>query len=373
MKTLLYFVSEDWYFYSHRLPIAKMAINDGYRVVLLTNSGDYKKKIRSEGIDLVSIDIDRGGFNLIKEFKTLLNVYKCYREINPDIVHHVAMKPVIYGTIVARFIGSIKIINALAGLGFIFTSERRKIKLVRNFFLFIFKLIFKNPSCSLILQNQDDFHYFLEKKIINKKFTTVIKGSGVDTNKFLPNYIKNDSVTVMLISRMLWDKGVGEFFKASELLKSSGIKANFVLVGGPDYKNPSTITETQLIKWNSTGFIEWWGEKSEIHKVIGNADIICLPSYREGLPKVLLEAASCAKPIIASDVPGCREIVQNQYNGILVPPRDFHSLADAIKILVNDQKKRIEMGQRGREIVIENFSENIVVQKTKDLYKKVLL
>jgi glycosyltransferase involved in cell wall biosynthesis len=372
MKTILYFVSEDWYFYSHRLPIAKRAVSEGYKVFLLTKSGQFSNKIRCEGIDLISIDIDRSGLNIFKELQTFYEIYKYYKKIKPEIVHHVAMKPVIYGTIVARLIGSIKVVNALAGLGFVFTSKHRKFKLIRKAFLFIFKLIFNHPSCHLILQNNDDLNYFLEKKIIDKDFVSLIRGSGVDINKFLPTQTMNDSVIVMMASRMLWDKGVGEFFDAASILKKYDLNVTFILVGGPDYKNPSTITEDQLLEWSSTGIIEWWGEQIQMHKVLTIADIVCLPSYREGLPKVLLEAASCAKPIIASDVPGCREIVHDQKNGFLIPPADSFSLAEAIKKLVINEEKRLIMGKKSLEIVTESFSESIVVDKTHNLYKKLL-
>ena len=372
MKSIIYFVSEDWYFCSHRLPIARKALTDGFKVVVITRINKHRDIIKSEGFELAPIEIKRGGINLFSEVRTISTLYSYYKQYNPDIVHHVAIKPVIYGTLIARLIGSIKIVNAMAGLGFVFISNKKRIKLLRFFVHQLFRFLFNNKNSQLILQNKDDLGYFLKNKLVKKERVSIVRGSGVNINKFVPVEEPAGIAIIMLASRMLWDKGVGEFVEAVKILKQEGVEARFVLVGVNDYENPASISNRQLDEWGESGVVEWWGDKSDMHKVLTQAHIVCLPSYREGLPKVLLEAASCGRPIIATDVPGCREIVHNGKNGILVPLKDSIALASAIKELINNSEKRRRMGINGRRLVVSEFSEKIVVSQTLKLYKKVL-
>ena len=372
MKTIIYFVSEDWYFCSHRLPIARKALIKGFKVVVVAKVSKYGSVIESEGFELAPIEIQRGGWNLSSEFKTILALYAYYKKYKPDIVHHVAIKPVIYGTIVARVIGSIKVVNAMAGLGFVFISNKKKVKLLRFFIHKLFRFLFNNKNVRLILQNKDDLRYFLKNKLIKKDLVTIIRGSGVDIKKFILVEECMGIPIVMLASRMLWDKGVGEFVEAAKILKQEGVEARFVLVGENDSENPASISNSQLNEWNELETVEWWGEKIDMHKVLAQSSIVCLPSYREGLPKVLLEAASCGRVIIATDVPGCREIVHNGENGALVPLKNANSLASAIKKLINNPGKRKIMGTNGRRLVENEFSEEIVVSQTLKIYQELL-
>ena len=372
MKTIIYFVSEDWYFCSHRLPIARKALAKGFKVVVVTRVDKHRDVIESEGFELASIEIKRGGLNLLSEFKTISTLYSYYKKYKPDIVHHVAIKPVIYGTLVAQFIGSIKIVNAMAGLGYIFISNKKKVKLLRFFIHQLFRFLFRSKNSQLILQNKDDLEYFLKNKLVNNDNVAIIRGSGVNIEQFtFMNEVK-DTPIVMLASRMLWDKGVGEFIEAAKILKQEGVEARFVLVGDSDPENPASIPNAQLSEWHELGIVEWWGERGNMHEMLTQAHIVCLPSYREGLPKVLLEAASCGKPIIATDVPGCREIVHNGENGILVPLKDSSSLASAMKELINNPEKRKIIGINGRRLVENEFSEEIVVSQTLKVYQELL-
>lgn len=372
MKTILYFVSEDWYFCSHRLPIARKALTEGFKVVVVTRVNKHKDIIESEGFELAPIEIKRGGMNLLSEFKTIFALYSYYKKYNPDIVHHVAIKPVIYGTVVARLIGSIKIVNAMAGMGFVFISNKKRVKLLRFFVHQLFRFLFNNKNIRLILQNKDDLGYFLKNKLVNIDNVAIIRGSGVDIKKFTSAEKLTGALIVMLASRMLWDKGVGEFIDAAKILKQEGIRVRFVLIGKNDSENPASIPKEQLNEWHRSGVIEYWGKQTEMHEVLPKASIICLPSYREGLPKVLLEAASCSRPIIATDVPGCREIVHEGENGILVPLKDSSSLASAIKELINNPEKRKSMGINGRRLVENEFSEKIIVSQTLRVYQELL-
>ena len=372
MKTIIYFVSEDWYFCSHRLPIARKALKDGFKVVVITKVSKHRDVIESEGFELAPIEIKRGGANLFSELRTISTLYSYYKKYKPDIVHHVAIKPVIYGALVARLIGSIKIVNAMAGLGFVFISNKKRVKLLRFFVHQLFHFLFNNKNSQLILQNKDDLGYFLKNKLVNNENVTIVRGSGVDVKKFIPAEESTGVPIVMLASRMLWDKGVGEFIEAAKILKQEGVEARFVLVGDSDPENPASIPNSQLNEWNELETVEWWGEKIDMHKVLAQSSIVCLPSYREGLPKVLLEAASCGRVIIATDVPGCREIVHNGENGALVPLKNANSLASAIKKLINNPGKRKIMGTNGRRLVENEFSEEIVVSQTLKIYQELL-
>jgi len=372
MKTIVYLVSEDWYFCSHRFPIARKALKEGFRVVVITRVNKHRDIIESEGFELVPINISRGGVNLFTEFKTIYQIYTYCKKINPSVIHNVAIKPVIYGTIVAKFIGSIKIVNAMAGLGFVFISNKRKVKLLRFFIHKLFRFLFRSENMRLILQNKDDLSYFLENKLAKKDQAVIIRGSGVDINKFTPINKPAGVPIVILASRMLWDKGVGEFVEAAKILKQENITARFVLVGKSDLQNPASISDEQLNEWNDLGVVEWWGEKTDMQKVLSRSSIVCLPSYREGLPKVLLEAASCGKPLIATDTPGCKEVVHDGKNGILIPLRDAKSLSVAIKNIINNPEKWKQMGEYSRKLVENEFSEEIVVSQTLKLYKKML-
>jgi glycosyltransferase involved in cell wall biosynthesis len=372
MKTIIYFVSEDWYFCSHRLSIARKALAEGFKVVVVTRVSKHRDVIKSEGFELAPIEVKRGGMNIFSEFKTLFVLYSYYKKYKPDVVHHVAIKPVIYGTLIARLIGSIKIVNAMAGLGFVFISNKKKVKLLRFFVHQLFRFLFNNKNSQLILQNKDDLGYFLKNKLVNNDRVTIIRGSGVDIKKFIPAEESKGIPIVMLASRMLWDKGVGEFVNAAKILKQKGIRVRFVLVGDGDSENPSSISSTQLSEWHELGIVNWWGERDNMQEVLTQAHIVCLPSYREGLPKVLLEAASCGRPIIATDAPGCREIVHDGENGILVPLKDSNFLASAIKELVNNPGKRKSMGKNGRILVKREFSEEIVVSQTLTVYQELL-
>jgi glycosyltransferase involved in cell wall biosynthesis len=373
LKTIIYFVSEDWYFCSHRLPIARKALENGFKVVVITRVNKHRGIIESEGFELAPIEIKRGGVNLFSELKTISTLYSYYKKYNPGIVHHVAIKPVIYGALVARLIGSIKIVNAMAGLGFVFISNKKRVKLLRFFVHQLFRFLFNNKNSQLILQNKDDLGYFLKNKLVNNDNVTMVRGSGVDVKIFIPAEESTGVPIVMLASRMLWDKGVGEFVEAAKILKQDGVAARFVLVGDSDPENPASIPNAQLSEWHELGIVEWRGERSNMCEVLTQAHIVCLPSYREGLPKVLLEAASCGKPIIATDVPGCREIVHDGENGILVPLKDSIALASAIKELINDSEKRKRMGTNGRRLVENEFSEEIVVSQTLKVYQELLV
>jgi glycosyltransferase involved in cell wall biosynthesis len=372
MPKLLFFVTEDWYFYSHRLPIAEAAIKAGYEVVLLANVNLHGELIEGAGVRVIPLALKRRCLNPFQELKTLYDVIAAYRRERPDIVHHVAMKPVLYGSVAAWLTGISRVVNAMAGMGYLFISDSLKALLLRNFVTRIFRVLLNAGDSRLIIQNPDDGEMFVVNNLVESKRIRLIKGSGVDVMLYRPQPEPDLPVTIILPSRMLWDKGVGEFVEASKLLKQRGITARFVLVGKTDPENPSSIREATIRDWVAAGVVEWWGHRDDMHDVFPQAHVVCLPSYREGLPKALLEAAACGRPIVATDVPGCREIARHRENGLLVPVKDGVALADALQDLIENPDLRLNMGKRGQEIAEREFSVEKVVSDTLAVYEELL-
>lgn len=368
---LLFFVTEDWYFCSHRLILAREARRKGFDVTVITRVTNHGKQIEDEGFKLIPITMVRSGKNPLKELATLWELIGIYKSERPDIVHHVAMKPVLYGSFVARITGVPHTVNALAGMGYIFISNNWTAAILRKFVSIAFRMLLNRPNSRVILQNPDDQSLMVKSRILSPESIALIRGSGVDTQAFLPAPEPQSITTVVLASRMLWDKGVGEFVEAARLLRNKGVNARFVLVGDSDPGNPATVPVSQLEEWHKSGVVEWWGRREDMPKVFSDSHIVCLPSYREGLPKVLIEAAACGRPIVATDVPGCREIVLHGKNGLLVPARNFTALADALQRLIEDTVLRRKMGKDGRELAVSEFSVEKVVHQTLDLYQEL--
>ncbi|HUW36076.1 MAG TPA: glycosyltransferase family 4 protein [Rhodocyclaceae bacterium] len=374
MAKLLFLVAEDWYFCSHRLPLARAAKAAGYEVVVATRVGTHADAITAEGFKLVAIGLRRSGRNPWREFRAILEIAGIYRRERPDLVHHVALKPVLYGAIAARLARVPAVVNALAGLGFVFASASLKARLLRPWVVGALRLSIDAKGSALIVQNPDDRKMLVEGGVVAAARVRLIRGSGVDIRRFAPTPEPGGTPLVMLPSRLLWDKGVGEFVAAARLLRERGVEARFVLVGDSDPETSAAIPVGQLQAWQSVGAVEWWGRQTtwDMPAVLGSSHVVCLPSYRgEGLPKVLLEAAACGRPLVATDVPGCREIVIDGGNGLLVPPRDAPALADAIGRLLADPDLRAAMGRRGRELVEAQFSEERVVAQTLALYREL--
>ena len=342
-------------------------------MALVTHVNRHGEAIRRSGIRLIPFDLSRRGVNLISESAMLARLVALYRTEKPDLVHHVAMKPVLYGSLAARLTGVPHVVNALAGLGYVFTSGQLKARILRPVIGGAFRMILGGRGSRLILQNQDDQALFIRKRFIQTERIALIKGSGVDTTVFSPTPEPPGTPVVMLASRMLWDKGVKEFVDAARLLKTRGVEARFILVGDTDRHNPCAIPQEQLKAWHTEGAVEWWGYRKDMSAVFAESHIVCLPSfYGEGVPKVLIEAAACGRPIVTTDAPGCREIVKDGVNGLLVPVRTVAELAHAVQRLVEHPGVRRTMGMKGRELVVNEFSEQRVVADTMAVYASLL-
>ena len=368
---ILFFITEDWYFWSHRLPIAQGIRNKGFEVLIAAILNKHKERIEKEGFRLIPIGLKRKSKNIIKEIYSILEIIRIYRKEKPDIVHHVAIKPILYGSFAARLTGVPYVVNALTGLGFIFIKKGWLASAIRKLIVFIYRLAFLSKNTFAIFQNPEDLKLFVDLHIVKNNRAVLIRGSGVDTAHFLNLPEPAGIPVITLASRMLWDKGIKELVDATRQLHNNGVKCRTVLVGIPDPDNPASIPKHVLRDWHAEGLVEWWGYRSDMADVFAKSNIVVLPSYREGLPKVLLEAASCGRSIVATDVPGCREIVRNNINGFLVPPYDPKTLADALKVLIENPELRAKMGARGREIVKAEFSEEIVVKQTMEVYERI--
>lgn len=372
-KKILYFITEDWVFCTHRLPLAIAAKKAGYDVGVVTNVNQHADRIREAGIRLIQYNLDRGSMNPFKAVGLILQLAKIYRNEKPDLVHHVAIKPILYGSVAARMARVPHVVNAITGMGYIFTSTQLKARLLRPIINLSFKALLNGRRSKLIMQNQDDRSTLIKTGIVDEERTVLIRGAGVNTDEFscTPEPTEEPPL-IVLPARMLKDKGVVEFVTAAGMLKERGVEARFALVGDADCHNHAAVSEEVLKGWVDSGVVEWWGRKENLPGVLASCHIVCLPSYREGLPKALLEAASVGRPIVTTDTVGCREVVRDGENGFLVPLYSTVELADALQKLIEDSKLRAQMGHKGREMIRNNFTIENVTAETLALYHEVL-
>ncbi len=363
---LLYLITEDWYFWSHRLDLARAARNAGYDVIVATRVTDHGDRIQGEGFQLEPLELVRRSRNLFREVAAIVELVRLYRRVKPDVVHHVALKPILYGSLAAWLTRVPAVINAFAGLGYTFMDERNR--LLRWCMKTALKMVLGFDHSVVLVQNRDDQDRLTGEGVVPVSQTRVIAGSGIDVAIYSLQPQPSGIPVVVLPARMLWDKGVGEFVEAARRLKEKDVHARFILVGRRDEHNPAAIPEIRLNGWVKEGVVEWWGHREDMPVVYAAAMLVVLPSYREGLPKVLLEAAACGKALVATDVPGCREIVRDRFNGLLVSPRDPVALAAAIEELLSDQEAREVMGQRGRTLVIAEWSCPQITKQVLGLY-----
>jgi glycosyltransferase involved in cell wall biosynthesis len=364
---LVYFVTEDWYFCSHRLPLAVAARAAGFEVTVATRVRHHGEAIRAAGLDLQPFEIARGGMNPLTELATLWRLIRLYRRIRPDIAHHVAMKPVLYGSLAARLAGVPRVVNALAGMGWLFTSAGGAAAMLKALVRAAFRPLLARGIA--LVQNPDDAALLARLGVPPARIRR-IAGSGVDLARFHPAPEPPGTPVVVLPSRLLWDKGVGEFVAAARLLRARGVEARFVLAGDPDAANPASIPSAQITRWVEDGVVEHLGWVDDMPRVFAQAHIVCLPSYREGLPKALIEAAAAGRPIVTTEVPGCREVVEDGVHGLRVPPRDAPALAEALARLIADPALRARLGAAARVRAEAEFGLDAVVAQTLALYRE---
>ena len=371
-KTLLLLDLEDRYFLSHRRALALAAKDAGYRVVVCVRiGGEYMERIRAEGIECLALGSEnRGGISLWRECLVLLKLIRAYRKYRPRIAHHFGVRNLLHGSLAARLTKTPYVVNSFLGLGSLFSGNSLKLNILRKIILFSLRRFHRAKNTRVIVQNDADKEMILQNVLPDESRLIVVRGSGVDVRSYYPAPEPTGTLLAVLASRMLAEKGVHEFVEAATLLKNEGTDIRMALVGNPDPKNPSTIPDRTLSQWDREGRVEWWGYREDMAKVWRDCHIAVLPTYyKEGLPRSLLEAAACARPLVATEVPGCREILKDGVNGLSVSPRDARNLADAIGKLARDSSLRRRMGEAGRNIVEKEFSDEIVTGKILELYE----
>lgn len=368
-KRVAFFVTVDWYFCHHYLGLACAVRDAGYAVSVITGVDAHGEHIRSAGLDLIPFKVSRKGMNPLRELAVVGRLVQVLRDLRPDLLHNIAQKPVLYGTAAARVAGVQAIVNAITGMGYLFTSSGPRAQFGRRLLGRAYRALLAAPNVRVLVQNPDDQGEILR---LTGVAPILVPGSGVDLGRFVPSPDGPEPVLVVLASRMLWDKGVGEFVAAARMLKSGGSTARFVLVGRPDPGNPTSVAEDQLHSWQQEGYIEWWGFRGDMPEVLGQAHIACLPSYREGLPKFLIEAAAAGLPLVTTDVPGCRAVVTHGTNGFLVPPKDPVPLAAALDRLLRDQALRQRFGEQSRLRAQTAFADDRIFAMVLGVYRTLL-
>jgi glycosyltransferase involved in cell wall biosynthesis len=372
-KRLLFVVNADWFFLSHRLPLALAAKKAGYEVHVAVGITDRMKELKSHGLIVHELVLDRGNSHLVGEFKSLITLVRIFRRVTPDIVHLVTIKPVLYGGIAAKWTHVPVVIAAISGLGYVFVAHGVKAAIRRRVVGLLYRIATSHKRLTVIFQNPTDQADLIRLVGLDEKKTVMIKGSGVDLQAYHIAPIPEGVPCVVMACRLIADKGVWQFVDAARLLKERRVVARFCLVGSIDPDNPTSLSDTDLRYLAQEGLIELWGYRSDMVSVMQQATIVALPSfYGEGLPKVLIEAAACGRPIVTTDMPGCREAVVDGVTGLLVPSRNSVALADAIDKLLSDRQRCIAMGKAGRHKAEAEFDLTVVVSKHLRLYESTL-
>jgi glycosyltransferase involved in cell wall biosynthesis len=370
-RKLMFVVNVDWFFMSHRLPIALEAMRQGYEVHIATGITNQQETMERYGLKVHPISVDRSSANVVGAFKTLFQLFSIFRRVEPDLVHLVTIKPVLLGGIAARFSGIHGVVAAVSGLGYVFLDRGCLSRLRRRLVGLLYRLALGHGNLKVIFQNPDDRDVLMSLASLPESKVEMIRGSGVDLNEFSCRPIPEGEPVVLMAGRLLADKGVREFVEAAYLLREQNRKIRFCIVGTPDPANPSSVSEAELAKWESDGAIERWGYRADMANVLSAAHIVVLPSYREGVPKVLLEAAAVGRPTVTTDVPGCRDAILVNETGLLVPARDAQALARAIEKLLKEPGMCVEMGLAGRKLAEQEFDVVQVVKKHLQIYRKI--
>lgn len=356
--------------YNFRYGVMKYLKDKGFEVIALAPKDDYSDLLKKNFEFFEIKSLDRKGTNPLVDFKLVLEYMKIYKIIKPDLVFSYTIKPNIYSSFACRFL-RIKYINMLTGLGYIFIKENLLTKFIEN----LYKTAF-GASYKVLFQNKDDMKLFINRKIVFENKTILTKSSGINTTYFSPDFCKvknsDNKLIFLMITRLLWDKGVKEFVEAGRIVKSKYSNTEFLLLGPIDKDNPSAVSEIIIKEWANEGVAKYLGVSKDVRDYICEADVVVLPSYREGVPRSLIEAMAMGKPIITTDTSGCRDVCRDGENGLLVPVKDAQTLSEAmIKMIQVKEEGRKQMGQRGRNIVIEEFDEKIIIKQYMNLIEEI--
>ena len=367
-RHLVYVITEDWFFASHFLDRAIAAVDAGYKVTVVTRCRDAAREFKNHGFFIENIELSRRGLNPITELATILRLRSTLKRLKPDIVHNIALKPVVLGSLAAQLAGVRNIVNAPVGMGYVFTSQESKARVLRPIVKVLIRYVLGRRNRRVIIENHDDFENLVSGGFASHDSIALIKGAGVDVRKFAHRPEPAEPVKVIMVSRLLRDKGVHEFIDAAKTVRSKNNNVQFLLVGDIDDGNPTSINSATIADLANSKDVTWLGARTDIAKLLAESHIACLPSYREGLPKSLIEAASVGRPIVTTDVPGCREVVTHLVNGLLVKPRDAQALASAIEKLADDPKLRKSMGEENRRKAEAQYANEIIINQTQSVY-----
>lgn len=370
---IVLFANTDWYLFNFRLSLALALKERGYDLLLLSPPGPHGERLRSMGLRWEPVPMHRRSLNPLREILLLVRLWHTIGSYKADLVHGFTIKCALYGSVVGRLSGCARV-SAITGMGYVFTSEDKMARVLRPLVRAFLRLALGGKRSRVILQNPDDVALVKRAGIADTETIRLIPGSGVDCSRFADRLPKNGAgpKKVLFAARVLWDKGISEFVAAARRLRAQGRHLRFLVAGTPDLGNPATVPESRLLEWVNEGAVEWLGHVGDMAALLQAVDMMVLPSYREGLPKGLIEAAACGLPLVTTNVPGCREVVTDGVDGLLVPARDAEALADAIGKLDDAPELAARLGRAARAKALRMFDERIVVDSTIAVYDELL-
>ena len=373
----IFFANTDWYLYNFRLSTALRLRKDGHEVVMVSPPGTFGERFAAHGLRWIPLSMDRASLNPLRETATLYQFIGILRQEQPDLLHNFTVKCAVYGAIAARIARVPAVVNAVAGMGYVFTSNTFKARVLRPIVKLLLRTALNSERSLLVLQNPDDAKTFTNAGLISPEKIRVILSSGVNTTRFQPAKHppnRHERLRVLLAARLVWEKGVQEFVDAAALLRRWGRDVEFVLAGTPDPGNPHSVSAEQVRQWVDAGLIRWLGHVDDMSGLLGTVHVMALPSYyREGVPKSLIEGAASGLALITTDRPGCREVVtKDGFDGLRVEPRNARALAKCIMQLDDDRELLAQLGVRSRQKALKDFDERIVIEKTVDVYRELL-
>lgn len=373
MKVVL-FANTDWYLWNFRRSLALALHRAGHDVLLVSPDGPYGPRLRDLGLRWQPVPMNRRSLNPVREAALLVHLVRLLRRERPDLLHSFTIKCAVLGSLAARLAGVASRVNAVAGMGYVFINQSAKARLLRIVVVTLLKLSLGGRGARLILQNPDDMALLRRARVVEPERIRLIQGSGVDCERFSPRLVDapRRRLRVLLPARLLWDKGLAEYAEAARLLRERQVPVDLLLAGDPDPGNPAAVPESQVRGWVAEGILQWLGHVDDMPALFRDMDIVALPSYREGLPKGLIEAGASGCALVATDVPGCRDVVAHEVDGLRVPAMDATALAGAISRLASDGELRGRLGKAAREKALARFDEKIVVHETLAVYQELL-
>ena len=364
--------TEDWAFASLFLDRAIAAKNAGYEVAVHVRCSEHRAVIEQAGLQVIPHNISRSGLNPFRELVSVLQLVKVLRNFRPDVIHLIALKPIVLGSLASVFYPKAKVVNAPVGMGYLFASNDMRARVARPIVKLVLKSTLGRKRSMTIIENSDDKTSLVEGGFLHSNQIVLIRGTGVNLEVFRPTAEPDGSKIVVLIARMLKDKGVFEFVESARIIKRTHPTTLFWLVGDADPGNPASLTTQQLQAWNDEGIVEWLGYRTDVADLLTKIHVVCLPSYREGFGKVFVEAGAALRAVVATDVPGCREAVEHQVNGLLVEPKNSVALATALIEVLDNDELRLRLAKEGRRRAEFEFSSATVNAQTLDVYQQVL-